>query len=254
MIVGEIMTTTLITLKPDDLLGHAVNLLRQHQFHHLPIARSRRIPGQKAPNSFAPPPEQLLFEGMLSSYDIDLAVVRSAQQQRPWQEVTAAEVMTRAVVCVTPNTNVAAASQILVERGLNALPVVDYEQEESPTSADGDAESQVTGQTRTVLVGLLTRSDLLIALARALGAFEPGMQITIPLPGGDMRPLSHLIELAGEMHVPIRSLLASPSEGGIPMKATVRLGTINPAPLLVKLHEAGIRYAFVDPALASQPT
>jgi len=29
------------------------------------------------------------------------------------------------------------------------------------------------GATRTVLVGLLTRSDLLMALARSLGAFEP---------------------------------------------------------------------------------
>ncbi|HET8911724.1 MAG TPA: CBS domain-containing protein [Ktedonobacteraceae bacterium] len=250
MIVGEIMTTKLITLKSDDLLGHAVNLLRQYQFHHLPIARSRRIPGKDAPNSFVAPPEQLLFEGMLSSYDIDLVVVRSTQQQRPWQDLTAAEVMTRAVVCVTPNTNVAAAAQILVERGLNALPVVEYEQED----ATGEAEAQGSVSTRTVLVGLLTRSDLLISLARALGAYEPGMQLTLPLPGGDLRPLSQMLNLAAEMHVPIRSLLASPGEGGVPTVATVRLGTINPAPLLVKLHEAGIRYSFVDPALVNQPT
>ena len=39
MIVREVMTTRLITVAPDDTLSHAANLLRQHQFHHLPVVR-----------------------------------------------------------------------------------------------------------------------------------------------------------------------------------------------------------------------
>ena len=42
MIVGEVMTTKLVLVRPDETLGHAANLLRQHQFHHLPVARLPR--------------------------------------------------------------------------------------------------------------------------------------------------------------------------------------------------------------------
>jgi len=45
----------------------------------------------------------------------------------------------------------------------------------------------------------------------------------------------------------VRSIVAAPLQGNVPLVATVRLGTINPGPLLVRLHEAGIQYTFVDP-------
>ena len=39
MIVSEVMTTKLVTVAPDDTLSHAANLLRQYQFHHLPVVK-----------------------------------------------------------------------------------------------------------------------------------------------------------------------------------------------------------------------
>ena len=163
------------------------------------------------------------------------------------------EVMHRATIRVTPTTGVAAAAQILVERGLNCLPVVEYE---SPDGAapDGSAaatreveqEEQVEPMEQAMLVGLLTRSDLLMALARALGAFEPGMQLSIPLPMGDLAPLISVLQIAGEMHIKVRSVLAAPLEGPVPLAAMVRLGTINPAPLLERLQAAQIQYSFTD--------
>ena len=39
MIVRDIMTTHLVTVTPGDTLAHAATLLRQHQFHHLPVVR-----------------------------------------------------------------------------------------------------------------------------------------------------------------------------------------------------------------------
>ncbi len=180
----------------------------------------------------------LLLEGLLTSQDIQLAAALGTQSSndllhRPWQEQLVMEVMHRATVRVTPTTSVAAAAQILVERGLNCLPVVEYEDSEQGT--------------QTVLVGLLTRSDLLMALARSMGAFEPGMQLTIPLPQGDLTPLARTLLLASELHIPVRSVLAAPLENSTLQSATVRLGTINPTPLLVRLHEAGVKYALAEP-------
>jgi len=243
MIVKDIMTTKLVTIKGDDTLSHAANLLRQYQFHHLPVVRSVKKPGAQ-PSDYREQNTLPLLEGLLTSQDIDLAVALAKQDSSSallhqlWQEKRVKEVMHRATIRVTPTTNVAAAAQILVERGLNCLPVVEYE--------------NVEDEAQTVLVGLLTRSDLLMALARSMGAFEPGMELTIILPFGDLTPLARVLLLAKELHVQVRSVMAAPLEGSVPQVATLRLGTINPSPLLVRLQEANIAYTYADPLTEGQ--
>ncbi len=236
MIVREVMTTKLVTITPDDTLSHAVSLFRQHQFHHLPVVRAARkqaeTPGTR-PRTRASLP---VLAGLLTSSDIDLAVAVETERSGD------ASVMQRATMRVTPTTSAAAAAQVLVERGLNCVPVVEYDDAE-PTGEPAEPE------TRTLLAGLLTRSDLLLALARALGTYEPGMDLTVELPGADLAPLAGLLLMAQELHIQVRSILAAPLEGSVPRVATVRLGTINPAPLLVRLHEAGIHYTFADPCV-----
>ncbi len=243
MIVSEIMTTKLVTVTPDDTLSHAANLLRQYQFHHLPVVRAtttvETLESDQKSRKTLP-----VLEGLLTSQDIDMAASlgtwsSSDLLHQPWQERRVLEMMHRATVRVSPTTSVAAAAQILVERGLNCLPVVEYER-------TGQASQEDEGGTRAVLVGLITRSDLLMALARSLGAFEPGMQLTIPLPMGDLTPLAQLLLLASELRIQVRSVIAAPLEAGIPLAATVRLGTIHPTPLLVRLQEAHIQYTFAD--------
>lgn len=259
----------LITVAPDDTLGHAANLLRQYQFHHLPVVRS----GNGATRWHWPVDRKTpqIFEGMLTSQDIDIAVALDRENgknpgREPWQNRRVIEVMHRALIRVTPRTPVAAASMLLVERNLNCLPVIQYEtknpavtepaeeskdqagenkQEEPAVDQGSQIEDWQEGQ--PLLVGLLTRSDLLMALARALGAFQPGMQLSIPLPHGNMQPLARALALASEMHIQVRSVVAAPLQGSFPQLATLRLGTINPAPFLVRLHEEQISYTFADP-------
>jgi acetoin utilization protein AcuB len=234
VIIRDIMTTQLVTVAPDDTLARAANLFRQHQFHHLPVARTISVPDTESGN-----PKKhktlLALEGLLTSQDIDLLATLARQNseseaQHPWQERLVAEVMHRALLRVSPTTGVAAAAQILVERNLNYLPVVEYDQR--------------LQEQKAILVGLVTRSDLLIALSRAMGAFEPGMQLDVTLPSGDMSFLARTLLLASELHIPIRSLMAVPLGNGHPHVATLRLGTINPAPLLLRLQKEGIHYSF----------
>jgi acetoin utilization protein AcuB len=238
MIVSDVMTTKLITIVPDDTLSHAANLLRQYQFHHLPVVRTAPAFG----SMYTSQSKHLELEGLLTSQDIDMAAAVGTSSsdilRQAWGERRVLEVMHRAIIRVTPTTSVAAAAQILVERGLNCLPVVEYERAEHPA---GEQEDEAL--TRPLLVGLLTRSDLLMALARSMGAFEPGMQLSISLPMGDLTPLAKTLTLAAELHIQVRSVLAAPLEGKVPLTATVRLGTIHPAPLLVRLQEEHIDYA-----------
>jgi acetoin utilization protein AcuB len=128
---------------------------------------------------------------------------------------------------------------MLVEQGLNCLPVVEYEETFIIEPAKKHEE-------RTFLVGLLTRSDLLIELARTLGAFEPGMNLLIPLHGGNPTSLAKMLLLAAELHIKVESIIVAPPKDGVPHAATVRVGTINPAPLLVRMQQTGISYSFAD--------
>src|SRR6266446_7533996 len=161
MIVSEIMTTKLITVTPDDTLSHAANLLRQYQFHHLPVVRAtttvETLDSDQKSRKTLP-----VLEGLLTSQDIDMAASlgtwsSSDLLHQPWQERRVLEMMHRATVRVSPTTSVAAAAQILVERGLNCLPVVEYERIGQTSKEQGNEE-----ETQAVLVGLLTRSDLLM--------------------------------------------------------------------------------------------
>jgi acetoin utilization protein AcuB len=52
--------------------------------------------------------------------------------------------------------------------------------------------------------------------------------------------------LAEELHIHIRSVIAAPLQMNIPLEATLRLGTIHPAPLLARLQEEHIQYKFAD--------
>ncbi|HEX7733529.1 MAG TPA: CBS domain-containing protein [Ktedonobacteraceae bacterium] len=263
MIVKEIMTVELITVSPDDTLSHAANLLRQHQFHHLPVVSG----GASAATWHWPENKQasLIFEGILTSQDIDMAVALEREgagnsASTPWQSRRVYEIMHRALIRVTPGTSVAAAAMLLVERGLNCLPVIKYEPKAEPANAEqsGEGREKLDKQSeplaspddwqegQPVLVGLLTRSDLLTALARSLGVFEPGMQLTIPLHHGNMQPLARALALASELHIRVRSVVAAPLQGTLPRAATLRLGTINPAPFLLRLQEEHIEYTFAD--------
>src|SRR5437660_4738943 len=148
MIVREIMITRLITVAPYDTLSHAANLLRQHQFHHLPVVRVAKAP-QTGKTGYSAPHRPLLLVGLLTSYDIDLAVELEKHHspgealEKPWQERRVVEVMHSAPMCVTPITDVAAASQIMVERGLNYLPVVVYASSELPVEHTKEEEMRV---------------------------------------------------------------------------------------------------------------
>lgn len=229
MIVSEVMTTQLVTVTPDDSLSHAASLLRQHQFHHLPVVRA--VHRHETSNSWP------VLEGLITSYDIDLAASTKDSSNGEWEERRVAEVMNRSIMRVTPTTSVAAAAQMLVKRGLNCLPVVEYEESENTEQDSG---------MRTLLVGLLTRSDLLLELARTLGAFEPGMDILIPLPGDDLTSLSKMLQLAATSHAKVHSVVVAPPKKGVPHVARVRIGTMNPASLLVALQKASISYSFAD--------
>ena len=118
MLVREIMTRRVVTVTPETPVVEARRLLDEHRIRHLPVVVGERL------------------VGMLSDRDIRSAGTAAAR------DGVVGAIMTATPVTVSSDTRVEDAAQLLVDRKIGGLPVVD-------------------GQT---LSGIVTADDLLRAL------------------------------------------------------------------------------------------
>ena len=131
--VRDLMSRPVRTLERNDMLSLADSVMRDERIRHLPVLDSA---GR--------------LVGLLSQRDLFLnALVRALghgtmARDRSLRSIVVKEVMTEDVVTTTPETPIAAAAQIMVDRKIGCLPVV-----------EGNA-----------LVGILSESDVVSAVAR----------------------------------------------------------------------------------------
>ena len=132
-VVRDLMSSAVRTLKRNDELLIADAVMRNERIRHLPILD-----------------DDGRLVGILSQRDLFLnALVRalghgSAARDRALGSIEVKQVMTEDVVTTTPDTPIAAAAQVMVDRKVGCLPVV----------------------TDDALVGILSESDIVSAVAR----------------------------------------------------------------------------------------
>ena len=105
MQVGRWMTTEVISVRPQDPIENARQLLREHRIRHLPVTEGDRLLGIAT--------EQDLRVG-------EALVGRAAT-------VVVADVMTASVITVGPEATVEQAAMLIAENKVGGLPVVDSE-------------------------------------------------------------------------------------------------------------------------------
>lgn len=134
-LVGDVMTREVTTVAPDATLLEASLLLRSTGFRHLPVVSDGRV------------------VGILSDRDVERASptllnrVSPEEYNRIFEATPVSKVMTAHPVTVTSKTPLKQAVAMMVERKINALPVVEAEKK---------------------LGGLITSTDLLTLLDRLL--------------------------------------------------------------------------------------
>ena len=135
--VGDLMTTTPLTVTPDTSVHEARALMQQRKIRHLPVLEHGRLVGiitDRLLRTVLPSPAT-----SLSVWEVNYLLDR----------LTVGEVMTHFVMTVTPETLASEAVGRMLGQKVGALPVVE----------DGR------------LVGMLTRTDILRAFLRLQAEF-----------------------------------------------------------------------------------
>jgi acetoin utilization protein AcuB len=203
MLVQDVMQTKLFTVTPETTLPEALRVTGQRGVRHLPVLDGDRL------------------VGILSDRDLKRAMASPATSLEAHElnylldRLRVEEFMTRKVITIGRLFPIEAAAALMIRDKIGALPVTD----------DGR------------LVGLVTETDVLRLLVRALGAGEPASRLDVVL---DNRPnaLAEAVEAIDTAGADISSIMTLAAEGGF-KEVIFRVRTINPAPVVWALEARG---------------
>ncbi|TVL98749.1 MAG: CBS domain-containing protein [Candidatus Kuenenia stuttgartiensis] len=127
MLVKEIMSKQLVTLNADSKLGFAEDIMYLGRIRHLPVVNGKEIVGILT--------QRDLYKASLTS------IVTNWEENKTFLDsVKVAEVMTKDVITISPNTSIEDAAQIMIDKKVGCLPVV---------------------EDKNTLLGLITETDVL---------------------------------------------------------------------------------------------
>jgi acetoin utilization protein AcuB len=203
MLVRDVMQSKLITIDPETTLPQAMRLAAERRVRHLPVVRDGDL------------------IGIVSDRDLKQAMASPATSLEAHElnyllnRLTVAEIMTRAVITIGAMSPIEEAARLLVQEKISALPVT------------------AAGQ----LIGIVTETDLLELLVRAMGAGSPSTRLDLLL---DDRPsgLAEIVAAIEQTGATIASIMTLTNRAGV-RDVAVRIATIDPAPAVAALESRG---------------
>ena len=212
LLVGDSMTREVATLAPDDTAKAALVLCRERRIRHLPVLEGGSL------------------VGVVSDRDLRSATPALGDPARAaaLAEIRVGDVMVGEVVTVLPSDPIEQAANMMRERRIGCLPVVD----------DGG------------LVGIVTTSDVMDALVYLVGAHEPGSRMEVALPDrpGSLAGAAGVFGMCGINIVSAAmGTTREPAKEGAPKERVVvfRVDTIDTSEAVRYLEEAG--YTVIRP-------
>ncbi|MDP1662683.1 MAG: CBS domain-containing protein [Phycisphaerales bacterium] len=114
--VDTVMTTELVTVGPDDTLGEVREVFDTHRFHHLLVVEHFKVVGVISDRDLLK--HLSPFVGKLSERAQDAFTLQRKVHQ----------VMSRNVVTIRADTDIAQATRLMLDHGVSCLPVLDERQ------------------------------------------------------------------------------------------------------------------------------
>jgi acetoin utilization protein AcuB len=201
MLVRDVMHAEVMCVPPGAPLGDAVLLMRRRGIRHLVVV------------------EDGALVGIVSDRDLKRALPPGASASSgPAAELAALpvqRVMTRPVITTGPAVSVEEAGRVMVGEKISALPVTEGGR----------------------LVGIVTETDVVTLLVRALGVGEPSSRLEVSfVPGGAaLGDIVRTVEGAGMAITSIVTLATGPGS----RTAILRVATIDPRRAVAALEGKG---------------
>lgn len=207
MLVRGRMTSDVLTVSPSETVARALEIIRSNNIRHLPVVEAGRL------------------AGVVTDRDLRMALGPGSDGE----DVMVADVMTASPVTTTPDTPVEDAAELLVDRRIGCLPVLED---------DGE------------LVGILTESDLLRALVDLMARRSRHTRLELLAPD---RPgeLARVVRVIGiDLGINITGVVVPPPHGDQAL-VVLHLETEEVDELLQTLRRLG--YEAGSPALEARP-
>lgn len=213
MFVSRSMTRRVVTIRPEETVFEAQELMSRHKVRHLPV-----VDGE----------DKLV--GIVSDRDIRSALPYQyfkdgigPEERQKLGELRVKDIMTREVITITPAYTIQDALLLIQNAKVGALPVVDEE-----------------GR----LKGILSVRDLLRAFINVLGIGEPGTLLCI-LVEEKVGQLKKIVDAITEMGISFGSVLVARYWDENKRAVFPYLLTLNVAQVKKKLQDMG--YTLLDP-------
>ena len=116
MRIDSVMTTNIVTVKPEDTLGEVREIFDTHRFHHLLVIEHNKVVGIISDRDLLK--HLSPFIGKLSERAQDTFTLQRRVHQ----------FMSHNVVAIRADTDIAKATRLMLENGVSCLPVVDERQ------------------------------------------------------------------------------------------------------------------------------
>jgi acetoin utilization protein AcuB len=203
MLVRDIMQAHPVSATLETRLPHLLRLLQRRGFRHVPVVDAGKL------------------VGIVSDRDIKQAMVSAAsmtegrERERLLDELTAGQIMARAVVTIGPMFGVEEAARLMATRKISALPVTEEDR----------------------LVGIVTETDVLQLFVRAMGVLEPSSRLDVIVPD-QASGVSEVVRVAEETGGRVSSVMTLAMPTG-EREVVLRLATINPGPAVKALEARG---------------
>lgn len=211
MLVRDVMQTHPVSASLETRLPDLARLLQRRGFRHVPILDGGKLVGIVSDRDV----KQAMFSAA--------SVTEGRERSRLLDELTAGQIMSRAVVTIGPMFGVEEAARLMATRKISAVPVT-----------EGDR-----------LVGLLTETDVLQLFVRAMGVLEPSSRVDVILrdPTVGLGDVVLVVESTG---IRIGSLMTLVLPSG-EREVALRLTTMDPAPAVEALQAGGYVVRGADP-------
>jgi len=210
MRIRDVMTKNPITVDSESLVLDAQRIMRENNIRRLPVVDKGNLVGIVTQHDLlqaSPSPAT-----SLSIHELNYLLAKMKVK----------EVMKKNPITLSPDTPFEEALRLGQDKKIGTFPIMD----------------------KGKLVGIITESDIVRFLTRALGLREEGSRVTIEGLGGKLGDLEKIIAIANQHQTIILSMISLPRPEKKDWMIVLRLKTTDPDPIVRDFKKAGFNVTY----------